>query len=155
MARKRPASRVFLDSNVILSGLLSDRGAPRIILDLVCLELATLKGLTGAYNLIEIERNLARKFPALVPVYEQYLPRLNLDVVPLPTREEIASHLGVTADKDVPVLVSALNGRADFLVTGDNKDFGPLKKLRKFPFRIVTPAEFLAVAGEVISAGMG
>jgi hypothetical protein len=30
--------RVFLDSNVILSGLLSDQGAPRTILDLLTLK---------------------------------------------------------------------------------------------------------------------
>jgi hypothetical protein len=29
-----------------------------------------------------------------------------------------------------------------------------MKKLRKLSSRIVTPAEFLAVAGEIVSAGM-
>jgi predicted nucleic acid-binding protein len=152
MAKIRLASRVFLDSNVIISGLLSDRGAPRIILDLLCLNLAPLKGLTGAYNLMEVERNLSRKLPAALPVYQEYLPRLNLEIVPLPTREELAPHLGITADKDVPVLVSALNGKADYLVTGDNKDFGVLKEEGRFPFRILSPAEFLEVLGELLAS---
>ena len=152
MAKKRPASRVFLDSNVIISGLLSDRGAPRIILDLLCLDLTPLKGLTGAYNLMEVERNLSRKLPAALPVYQEYLPRLNLEVVPLPPWPELVPYLGVTADKDVPVLVSALNGKADFLVTGDNKDFGGLKGEERFPFRIVSPAEFLEVFSEVVAS---
>jgi hypothetical protein len=34
--------KVFLDSNVILSGLLSDRGAPRLILDVLSLRLPVL-----------------------------------------------------------------------------------------------------------------
>jgi predicted nucleic acid-binding protein len=38
--------RVFLDSNVILSGLLSDKGAPRLVLDLSNLQLPFLLGLT-------------------------------------------------------------------------------------------------------------
>jgi predicted nucleic acid-binding protein len=52
--------RLFLDSNVILSGLLSERGAPRIILDLLNLGFPFLTGSTGKYNLIEIERNLKK-----------------------------------------------------------------------------------------------
>jgi predicted nucleic acid-binding protein len=56
MAKK--AIKIFLDSNVILSGLLSDKGAPRVILDILCLELPLLKGATGEYNLLEIEKNI-------------------------------------------------------------------------------------------------
>ena len=55
MAKKR--FKVFLDSNVIISGLFSDKGSPRIILDLLCLDLPVLAGATGQYNIIEIERN--------------------------------------------------------------------------------------------------
>ena len=49
--------KLFLDSNVILSGLLSDKGAPRIILDILSLNLPFLSGLTGEFNLLEMERN--------------------------------------------------------------------------------------------------
>ena len=45
------AVRVFLDSNVILSGLFSDRGAPRIILDILSLNLSFITGITGRYNI--------------------------------------------------------------------------------------------------------
>jgi predicted nucleic acid-binding protein len=62
------AVKVFLDSNVIISGLLSDAGAPRIILDLLSVRFPVLKGMTGRYNLQEIERNLARKLPRAIPV---------------------------------------------------------------------------------------
>jgi predicted nucleic acid-binding protein len=75
--------RLFLDSNVILSGLLSDRGAPRIILDLLSLGLPFLMGSTGQYNLMEIERNLKKRMPGIMPVYKRYLPLLNLTVMPM------------------------------------------------------------------------
>lgn len=143
MARKNPISRVFLDSNVIISGLLSDKGAPRIILDLLCLNLPHLKGLTGRYNLLEVERNLHRKLPAALPVFHEYFPRLNLEITPLPTAEELEPWFGITADKDVPVIVSAIIGKVDFLVRGDHKDFGSLKTNKRLPFRIVTPGEFV------------
>jgi predicted nucleic acid-binding protein len=135
--------RVFLDSNVILSGLLSERGAPRIILDLLSLRLPFLIGSTGRYNLIEIERNLKNKMPSLLFLYKAYLPKLNLKVIPLPRPEDIRDFSGQIAEKDIPVLISAIRSKADFLVTGDKQHFGKMKELDKYPFHVVTPSEFL------------
>jgi predicted nucleic acid-binding protein len=135
--------RVFLDSNVILSGLLSERGAPRIILDLLSLRLPFLIGSTGRYNLIEIERNLKKKIPGLLFLYKAYLPKLNLKVIPLPRPEEVRDFSGQIAEKDIPVLISAIRGKVDFLVTGDKQHFGKMKELDKFPFHVVTPSEFI------------
>jgi predicted nucleic acid-binding protein len=141
MAKK--GIKVFLDSNVIISGLFSDKGAPRIILDLVCLGLPMLTCVTGEYDIIEIERNLTKKMPDVLPVYRKYLPLLNLEVIPLPSQAEIKKLFGLTSDKDIPVLASAIMGDVDFLVTGDKKDFIKLKG--KHSFRILSPAEFLDV----------
>jgi predicted nucleic acid-binding protein len=139
---KRPL-RVFLDSNVILSGLLSDKGAPRVILDLLSLKLPFLVGLTGRYNLIEIERNLRKKMPGILSVYKAYFPKLNLKIISLPRKEELGEYFGKIADKDIPVLVSAIRGKADFLVTGDKQHFEKLKIRGEYPLRIVTPSDFI------------
>lgn len=141
MAKK--AVRVFLDSNVILSGLFSDKASPRAILDILSLKLPFLTGITGKYNIIEIERNLTKKLPAAIPIYKEYIPKLNLKIIPLPSPEDVKRLSGHTAEKDVPVLASALNGRADFLVTGDKKDFTNLMMKARYSFKITTPAEFL------------
>jgi predicted nucleic acid-binding protein len=135
--------RVFLDSNVILSGLLSERGAPRIILDLLSLRLPFLISSTGRYNLIEIERNLKRKIPGLLFLYKAYLPKLNLKVIPLPRPEDVRDFSGQIAEKDIPVLISAMRSKADFLVTGDKQHFGKKKGIDKYPFHVVTPSEFI------------
>ncbi len=139
--------RLFLDSNVIISGLLSSKGAPRIILDLLSLQVQGITGITGEYNILEIERNLTRKLPQALPLYNEYLPKLHLELIPLPHREEIEAHLGIIVDKDVPVLVSAINGKADLLITGDNKDFGKIRQDARFSFEIVSPAEGLEYIG--------
>ena len=144
------ANRIFLDSNVIISGLLSAKGVPRIILDMLCLRLPNLRGLTGDYNMMEIERNLTRKLSTIVTVFKEYLPRLNLEIIPLPTYEALVPWFGVTADKDMPVIVSAINGMADFLVTGDTGDFGVLMQRDDLPFRLLTPTSFVALAGELL-----
>ena len=151
MARRN--LRLFLDSNVIISGLLSSKGAPRVILDLLSLQVQMITGITGAYNLMEVERSLSRKLPRALPLYNEYLPKLRLEIVPLPEREEVDAHLGVIADKDVPVVVSAVNGKADLLVTGDNKDFGKIRQNRGYCFEIVSPAEALERIGEWLRVG--
>ena len=135
--------RVFIDSNVILSGLLSDKGAPRTILDLLTLELPFLLVSTGRYNLIEIERNLEKKMPGILSVYKRYLPKLNLKIIPLPRPEELREFSGKIANKDVPVLVSAIRSKAEFLVTGDKQHFQKLKSPGDYSFKIVTPSEFI------------
>jgi putative PIN family toxin of toxin-antitoxin system len=144
MARKEV--RVFLDSNVILSGLISEKGPPRIILDILSLDLPFITGVTGRYNIIEIERNLTRKAPQALPVYKRYFSVLHLKIIPTPTAKDIKQYSGHIADKDAPVLVSAIKGKADFLVTGDKKDFDKLKAKGVYPFKIVTPTEFVDVA---------
>jgi predicted nucleic acid-binding protein len=135
--------RVFLDSNVILSGLLSEKGVPRILLDLLSLGLPFLVGSTGRYNLIEIERNLKKKMPGLLSLYRTYLPKLNLKVLPLPRPEDVRDFSGQIAEKDIPVLISAIRSGADFLVSGDKQHFGRMKDLDKYPFRVVTPSELI------------
>jgi predicted nucleic acid-binding protein len=153
MAQK--SIRIFLDSNVILSGLLSDKGPPRIILDLLSLQWPFLVGMTGRYNIIEIERNLAKKMPGLVPVYFDFLPKLNFKIIPLPSQEQIRKYARAIARKDVPVLVSAINGKADFLVTGDKKDFDKIKGSGKYPIAIVSPNEFLTLITSEIQLKFG
>lgn len=132
--------RLFLDSNVILSGLISSQGNPRIILDLLSCKVPALTGITGAYNVEEIERNLRKKFPELWPLYQEYFPKMNLKIVPLPLFEEVKPLLGKMSPKDVPVLVSAKLGKADYLVTGNKKDF---PKYLMGSLQLVNPSEFL------------
>jgi predicted nucleic acid-binding protein len=148
---ERREVRIFLDSNVVLSGLFSDRGSPRIILDLLSLDLPVLRGVTGKFNILEIERNLLKKMPEVLPTYRKYLPLLHLEITPLPSAKEVKSLKGQIAEKDLPVLASGLKADVDFLVTGDKKDFGKARTRGRYPFRIVTPAELLqAILHEIL-----
>ena len=145
MAPKRKY-KIFLDSNVLLSGLFSDKGAPRIILDLLTLGLPILKGATGKYNLMEVERNLKKKMPQALPVYQAYLPKLRLEIVSLPSKETIMSMAGAIAEKDIPVMVSAIECGAQYLITGDKKDFARLKDINEYDLEIAGPSEFIETA---------
>ena len=140
---EKKSVRIFLDSNVILSGLLSDMGAPRVIFDILSLNLPLFDALTGRYNIIEVERNIKKKLPALLPIYRNYFSKAAITIVALPSAEEIKLFEGIINEKDVPVLATAAKGKADFLLTGDKKHFQKLKKSETCKFAIVSPAEFL------------
>jgi predicted nucleic acid-binding protein len=149
MAKK--AIKIFLDSNVILSGLLSDKGAPRVILDILCLDMPFLKGVTGEYNLLEIERNIRKRLPAILDIYQSYLPKLRLEIVPLPPPEALNAYFDRIAYKDAPVLVSAVISGADYLVTGDKKDFDKFRDDASLPLKVVSPSELVILLGHAFS----
>ena len=111
------------------------RRAPRVLLDLLSLGVPLLQGMTGRYNLDEIERNLQRRFPQLLDVYQEYLPRLHLEVIPVPRFKDIKALLNKMSAKDTSVLASVKNSRADYLITGDKKGF---------PSRVAAPIIVLA-----------
>ena len=138
------AAKVFLDSNVLISGFISGGGPPRMILELLSRDQPYLCAATGRYNIIEIERDIAKKAPASLPTYMEHIKKLALTVVPMPTEVEVEAWPWPVACKDVPVLVSARSWGAEILITGDKKDFEGLNAIAELPFRIVSPAEFLA-----------
>jgi predicted nucleic acid-binding protein len=147
--------RILLDSNVILSGLISSRGAPRLILDLLCLELPALQGVTGRFNLTEIERNIAKKAPAALMVLNEYLPRLDLEIVPVPFLDELGPFRGEVDDKDLPVLASAAMGCSDFFVTGDKKLLARIARQKAFSIVSLGPSEFLdRILPELLAGNM-
>ena len=137
--------KVFLDSNVIISGLISDKAAPRLILDLLCYELPFMQAATGQYNLEEIVRTITRKLPAARPVFHDFMSRLRFEIIPLPERKKLEKYRGVIADEDLPVLVSAIVCGADYLVTGDKKHFGGLRGRKDIALKICSPSEFVEI----------
>jgi predicted nucleic acid-binding protein len=140
---ERRTVKAFLDSNVILSGLISDRGAPRLIVDILSLGLPLFRGVTGRYNLNEIEQTIARKLPAARLVFNECLPRMILEIVFLPFSDEMEPFRGIVDDKDLPVLASAIIAKADYFLTGDKRLLSQIRRASGLAFLGCLPAEFL------------
>ena len=116
-----------------------------MILDLLTLGLPVLTGLTGRLNLLEIERNIGTKLPGALSVWRENLPKLDLEVVPVPSSWDLALLGDMAEGKDLPVIASAINGKADFFVSGDKRLLSRLENRPDIPFRPAAPAEFLNV----------
>lgn len=108
--------RVFLDSNVLISALIGDPdSAPVVLVDWLA---GGLPGpmMTSAVNVAEVERNLNRKLPAALPVWQAFLARSGIRVIP-GTRGRTR---GINA-KDASIVAAAVRGGATHFVTGDKR----------------------------------
>jgi len=108
--------RIFLDANILFSA-----SFPRSLLADFLGELkkhAVL--LTNAYAKAEAERNVGAKIPNRLAACQAFANAVKL--VPLQLFD-LDMNL---ADKDRPILCGAIAARADYLLTGDKRDFGHL-----------------------------
>jgi predicted nucleic acid-binding protein len=127
-------NRIFLDANVLFSAAyLENSGLDR----LWRFEDAEL--LSSAYAVAEARRNLALDRPPALARLERLTPKLALVNLPgnlkLPARVRLDS-------KDRPILLAAIHGKADFLLTGDGRHFGHLYGKRAEGVIVLRPAQY-------------
>jgi putative PIN family toxin of toxin-antitoxin system len=134
----RRGVRVVLDTNVIVSALLFGGDPERIFL-------AGLRGeiqlLTSRALLKELESVLHKKFKLGLRLVNDTLDLLKTQTEII----ETTSQLKVIAlpEDDNRVLECALDGHAEFIVTGDIKHILPLKEYKGI--KILRPSEFAKV----------
>lgn len=128
--------RVLIDTNILISALVYG-GKPQDIFELVIIKQIT--GITSLLLLVELVETLTRKFNfSSEKVYQiERKIRKNFKFVrPIKT-------LDVVRDKDDNrVLEAAVEGRCDFIITGD-KDLLSLGEFENI--KIVTPAQFAEI----------
>ena len=132
--------RVFLDSNVLISALIGNPdSAPVILVDWLA---GGQPGrmMTSAVNVAEVERNLNRKLPAALPVWQAFLARSGIQVVP-DTRGRTP---GINA-KDAPIIAAAVRAGATHFVTGDKRLLAELERSAIGSPLPVTPRQMLDV----------
>jgi predicted nucleic acid-binding protein len=73
--------------------------------------------------LIEADRNLSTKLPAVVPDYERLLKALKPSVVEDPVPEAVKEARSVIHHNDAPILAAARKANVDYLVSWNTKHF--------------------------------
>lgn len=129
--------KVVLDTNVLVSALISPHGAPALILRLI---------LQGELKLVADSRILDEYREVLMrPRFG--LPRDAVETVLAALREEAimapacTGNLSLSDADDLPFLETALAARADALITGNIRHFPPS---RCHGIVVLSPAAFLA-----------
>jgi putative PIN family toxin of toxin-antitoxin system len=125
--------RVVLDTNVIIAAFAA-RGLCADVFE-VCLESQNI--IISKHILSEVERNLIKKIRLPKNIVRDLIDYLG-DVTEIVEPENLDE--SVCRDKsDIPVIGTAISGKARFIITGD-KELLSLKKFRKIA--IVTPRDF-------------
>ena len=135
--------RVVLDTNVLVSGMISDHSPPRQLVD------AWLDGrfvlVTSLYQVEELSHVLA--YPRIARRLQLADEEVDLILAALLARGEVVAGEvqlpGVTRDpKDDEIVACAVEGGAGYLVSGDRDllDLGEYEQVR-----MVTPREFASV----------
>ena len=140
--------RVFLDSGVLLEGLLAPWSASRALL--ILSRRRVFKIVLAEYVQGEVEDNLLELLapnPRLghetINAYGTLLRLLQPEIISLPTKQEIDRHRHLIRHQtDVPVLVSALKAAPDWFLTTNTRHFTEQVALRT-QLKILTLQEFI------------
>lgn len=140
--------RLFLDSNVLTGGIIAPWGLDKATLSLCAAKVCKL--VLAEVVRDEVEENLllhAERLPSLdaerlIEGYRHLIKLTSPELVPYPDKNLVHSnrHL-IRHEADVPVLLSAMASKPDWLLTHNTRHFTKALALRA-SLRIATPAEF-------------
>jgi predicted nucleic acid-binding protein len=133
--------RVFVDTSALIAGIISPTGAAREVLRLVESRLINL--ILSRQVLIEADRTVTAKLPALLDDYHALLHALSPQIIEDPTLAAVREAAHVIPPHDAPILAAARRAGVDYLITWNTRHF-QTEAVRAFlPCPIVTPGEFL------------
>lgn len=132
---------VFLDTNVLISGLASQTGASAAILDLG--EAEEIVVVVSHQVLVEADRVFTAKFPQLLERYRKYIKNLAPLLAEDPPRKEVEKTRRIIEPDDAVILAAAKREKVDYLVTLNTRHFHTAKARAYLPCPILTPAEFI------------
>ena len=133
--------RVFLDTNVLIAGLVSRTGASAAILDLG--EAEEIIVVVSSQVLVEADRVFLAKFPQLIERYRKFIKNLAPLLADDPPLRAVQAAAHVIDPDDAPILAAAKQEDVHYLVTLNTRHFATPRARGFLPARIVTPAEFL------------
>ena len=129
--------RVFVDSNVLLSAIRSEKSVSSHLLSLV-IERHHL--VICSYSITEVSQVISKRFPEAMTVWDSFLTSLEFELTYTPAHPLSFSAPPIRDPKDLPILVSALAAQPDIFVTGDQDFHTP--EIQEH-LVVLTPSEFL------------
>jgi predicted nucleic acid-binding protein len=148
--------RLFLDSNVLTGGIVSPWGLDKATLSVCAARLCKL--VLAQVVRDEVEENLllhAERLPPLegdelIEHYRRLVKLTDPEMVPYPAAALVRSsrHL-IRHAADVPVVLSAMASKPDWLLTHNTKHFTQAVAKRT-GLRIATPAEFFRTLSSLL-----
>ncbi len=138
----RKNHRIFLDTSVLFSAVLSTTGGARKLFLLA--EAGLLQLIVGPTVLREADDVVRRKAPVSLPMLAQLLEAGQVETCLAPTPQQIESARNLVAYiPNARVLAEAIRAEPDWFVTHDKEHFLKTKKGINLSFEIGTPGDLL------------
>jgi predicted nucleic acid-binding protein len=113
---------LFLDSSALFAGIVSAKGATRVLLLLA--ETGHITITISEQVVTETERAIARKVPKALNDLRQAIQTSKVWIVRDPSPAEVGANLHLIAHPaDVPIVLAAMKVKVDYLVTLNRKHF--------------------------------
>lgn len=120
MEGKEQLLRVFIDSNVLISGLVFPRWSYEI---LKYGEAQEIKIVICSLIVKEVQTRIATTFPDYLDKFNQFITTVNYEIAATPSMNELKKYPHLVRDKkDIPLALAAIKAKVDYLVSND-KDF--------------------------------
>ena len=157
---QRGRVRLFLDSNVLTAGIVSTWGLDKAVLSLCAARICRLVLAEAVRE--EVEDNLLIRLSGLesgdrnrvIDDYARLIALMKPEIVPYPGQAEVkaARHL-IRHAADVPVLLSAMASRPDWVLTHNSKHF-TASVAKRTGLRFASPVEFFKALSKSTSRGL-
>jgi predicted nucleic acid-binding protein len=138
---ENPEHRIFIDSNVLISGIYSSKGAPAKILYLHAY--GRLKIVVSQLILIETVLTLREKKPDAIPALNAFLTSCPPEIVMNPPVEQVNKWSAYLSFADAAIFAAAIAAESEYFVTGDSHFFSSALLAEKSGVSIVTPAQLV------------
>ena len=135
-AESRSKPKVVIDTNVFVSGL-TFKGKPREVLDLVWR--GDIEACISPFILRELEETLRKDFGWDKDQIKNTIEKIRAKTILVHPKNKVS--VIKENDDDNRILECAIEGRVQYLISGDRKHLLPLKEYQGI--KILSPAEFL------------
>jgi putative PIN family toxin of toxin-antitoxin system len=133
--------KIFIDSNVFISGLYWEKGAPGVIINDYIL--GKIDIVISQRVLNEVIIVLKEKLPSILPLLQKFLlsypPEIIKDSIP----QDVAKWKGILNKNDADILESAISCVPDYFITGDKHFFENPLITKKSGLKIIKPQDFM------------
>jgi putative PIN family toxin of toxin-antitoxin system len=135
-AESKSKLKVVIDTNVFVSGL-TFKGKPREVLDLIWR--GDIEACISSFILKELEETLKKDFSWDRDQIKHAIEKLKAEIILIQPKNKVSVIKG--KDDDNRILECAIEGKVQYLISGDRKHLLPLKEYKGI--KILSPAEFL------------
>jgi len=132
-----------MDSSALFAAVISSTGAARELI---------LKSINEEVLLVisedvveETTRNISRKAPELLPLFDRFLGQTEFEIVSSPSKEAVWTTEHYVSPKDAFIIAAAIDAKVDYVATFDRKHLIEPPEVRKKSGLIIdTPGNILS-----------